>query len=220
MATDWWLFLEQGESEKPAFRHYGWSFPEVTFGYGQDWKWVRDSVGKDSQKLVRRPTGGGIVRHGQDWTYCLILPMGHDSCCMPPLDLYEEIHGAIARALAEQDIATSLKPCPEQKTRGIPGDCFQEPVARDLMTNDGRAKVAGAAMKRARRGILVQGTIDLSVLRSFSPNEFYGSFTTELSRLLGESPSFVDWPDELEKLRAPFVERFASLSWLKNRVVD
>ena len=73
MATDLWLF-EESNSCDPIFRHYGWKKEEITFGYGQNWNWVKNQKIINSMKLTRRPTGGGIVKHGCDWTYMLILP--------------------------------------------------------------------------------------------------------------------------------------------------
>jgi lipoate-protein ligase A len=217
MASDWWLLLEHGKLGFPAFRHYDWSSPEISFGYGQDWEWVRENVGNSSEKIVRRPTGGGIVRHGKDWTYGLNLPKGHASSTIPALDLYERIHQAMARALNEQGLAASLKPCPQSRQRGIPGDCFSEPVARDLMSEDGTEKMAGAAMKRTKSGVLVQGTMDLTSLPPFDHGKFYSSFVEGLSEIVGESPSPIDWPDGFEKERRPFVRQFSSLSWLRER---
>ena len=107
MAADWWLFLEEGERSHPSFRHYAWFAPEISFGYGQDWDWVQKQIGPDADKIVRRPTGGGIVRHGKDWTYCLVLPNGHPSFSMPALDLYEKIHQAMFRCLKAQDLCFS-----------------------------------------------------------------------------------------------------------------
>ena len=219
MASDWWLFAEQGKSGIPVFRHYGWQDPEISFGYGQDWEWVRKRAEGYSGKIVRRPTGGGIVRHGDDWTYSLVLPKGHASSSIPALDLYERIHQAMARALNEQNLPASLKPCPQSKQRGIPGDCFLEPVARDLMSGDGTEKMAGAAMKRARAGVLVQGTMDLRTLISFDRNAFYSSFVEGLSEIVGESATPIDWPDKFEKERQPFVLQFSSLPWLRERVI-
>ena len=137
MASDWWIFMESGKLGLPVFRHYGWSGPAISFGYGQDWNWVCKEAGGSSAGMVRRPTGGGIVRHGRDWTYSLALPKAHPSSSVPALELYESIHLAMARALEEQGLPSSLMPCPQSKRRGIPGDCFSEPVARDLMNEDG-----------------------------------------------------------------------------------
>ena len=220
MAADWWLFLEEGERSYPSFRHYGWVAPETSFGYGQDWDWVRKQIGQDTDKIIRRPTGGGIVRHGKDWTYCLVLPSGHPSFSMPALDLYEKIHQAMFRCLKAQDLSTSLKPCPELRQKGIPGDCFREPVARDLMTEDGSQKIAGAAMKRTRAGVLVQGSMDLAILPALDEEKFFSAFVDEVSRLVGESPEYVDWPPEFAKGRRPFEKKFASLAWLADRSVS
>jgi len=220
MASDWWLFLEHGKSGFPAFRHYDWSGPEISFGYGQDWEWVRKRVEDSMFQLVRRPTGGGIVKHGNDWTYGLILPKGHASSSIPALELYESIHQAMARALNEQGLSATLKPCPQSRQKGIPGDCFLEPVARDLMSEDGSAKIAGAAMKRTRAGVLVQGTLDLTCLQLFSREKFYASFVDGLSEIVCEEPHAIDWPDDFEKERQPFVRQFSSLSWLRERVTS
>ena len=220
MASDWWLFLEQGERSHPSFRHYAWVAPETSFGYGQDWDWVQKQIGPNADKVVRRPTGGGIVRHGKDWTYCLVLPNGHPSFSMPALDLYEKIHRAMFRCLKAQELSASLKPCPELRQKGIPGDCFREPVARDLMTEDGSQKIAGAAMKRTRAGVLVQGSVDLAILPSLDEEKFFSAFVDEVSRLVGESPEYVDWPPEFAKGRRPFEKKFASLSWLADRSVS
>lgn len=217
MASDWWLFLEHAKSGLPAFRHYDWLCSEISFGYGQDWEWVRKRVEDSSVQLVRRPTGGGIVKHGNDWTYGLVLPKGHASSSIPALELYEGIHQAMARALNEQSLSSTLKPCPQSKQKGIPGDCFLEPVARDLMSGDGSAKMAGAAMKRTRAGVLVQGTLDLTRLPLLSREKFYSSFVDGISEIVSEKPCQIDWPDDFEKERLPFVRQFSSLTWLQER---
>ena len=219
MASDWWLFLEQGEQGHPAFRHYGWAAPMASFGYGQDWKWAQKHIGCDTDKVVRRPTGGGIVRHGKDWTYCLVLPREHHSFAIPALDLYEKIHQAMSQCLNEQDLPVSLMPCPELRQKGIPGDCFREPVARDLMSEDGTKKIAGAAMKRTRTGVLVQGTMDQAILPPFDQEKFFSSFVSEISSIVDAEPEYVDWPKEFEEGRRPFIRQFASLPWLAERAV-
>ena len=73
MATDMWLLAQADSWGGPAFRRYGWTKPQITFGYGQKPAWVEKETGEQITALTRRPTGGGIVRHGTDLTYCLIL---------------------------------------------------------------------------------------------------------------------------------------------------
>lgn len=71
------------------------------------------------------------------------------------------------------------------------------------MSEDGTEKMAGAAMKRARAGVLVQGTMDLRTLISFDRAAFYSSFVEGLSEIVGESATPIDWPDEFERSASP-----------------
>ena len=124
---------------------------------------VERVTGLPIKNLMRRPTV--IVRHGGDWTYCLTLPRNHSSFSIPSLRLYELIHQAIGLALAKQDVATSLQPCPACKPMEF-REIAEEPVGKDLMTENGKVKLAGAAMKKSKKAVLVQGTIDLSSIPS------------------------------------------------------
>ena len=218
MASDFWLF-HNAISGSPIFRHYGWIKPEITFGYGQDWNWIKNQEIGKSKKITRRPTGGGIVKHGADWTYTLILPSGHSSFFIPALDLYEKIHSAIGLVLAKQGYETKLMPCPISgaKKKGIPGNCFLEPVGRDLMTATGSNKLAGAAMKRTKIGILIQGTIDLTSIENLDLVEFQRSFISELSKLVCEETEVIEWPESFLNERALYVNQFASVPWRENR---
>ena len=183
MGADWWMFSNSSHAQLPTFRAYSWESDEISFGYGQNWEGVERVTGLPIKNLMRRPTGGGIVRHGGDWTYCLTLPRNHSSFSIPSLRLYELIHEAIGLALAKQDVATSLQPCPACKPNGIPGDCFEEPVGKDLMTENGKVKLAGAAMKKSKKAVLVQGTIDLSSIPSFDAKSFKNDLVEPGNRL-------------------------------------
>ena len=85
------------------------------------------------------------------------------------------------------------------------------------MSEDGTEKMAGAAMKRAQAGVLVQGTMDLTRLPSFSLEDFYLSFVEGLAGILSEKPRTINWPDGFEKSRQPFVRQYSSLPWLRDR---
>lgn len=218
MATDLWLFQDIDLSG-PIFRHYGWSSNEITFGYGQNWSWVGQQKITWEKQCTRRPTGGGIVNHGTDWTYALILPQAHPSHRIPALDLYEEIHLAIGRVLEDLGYETILKPCPikgEQKA-AIPGNCFAEPVGRDLMSGNGIKKLAGAAMKRTKKGILIQGTIDHVQSLHVRPEKFLVLFVAQLENLFREEVQEMKWGKGFEQERKEYVEKFSSASWRQNR---
>jgi len=218
MATDFWLF-QQKDLIDPVFRHYGWIKNEITFGYGQNWNWVKKQNQVKGLQITRRPTGGGIVQHGRDWTYTLILPHKHASSRVPALDFYEAIHLSIGNALLAQKFPTTLMPCPVQKEKqkGIPGDCFLEPVGKDLMNKSGSKKIAGAAMKRTKKGILIQGTINISMFSNLDLDRFYKFFVKEIENLLFEKTQIERWPVEFDHEHKFYVKQFASSAWLENR---
>ena len=63
----------------------------------------------ESLDLCRRPTGGGIVDHREDWTYSLIIPRGHALEEARAADSYREIHVALAAALQKQGVAAEVQ---------------------------------------------------------------------------------------------------------------
>ncbi|MFN2477371.1 MAG: hypothetical protein ABR526_13640, partial [Chthoniobacterales bacterium] len=86
--------------------------------------------------------------------------------------------------------------------------CFANPVESDVMAN-GR-KIAGAAQRRTRAGLLHQGSIQLETL----PNGFAPAFAAELCRVF-ESRSL---PRELLDRAAQIAgQRYASDAWLRRR---
>lgn len=221
-----------------VFRHYGWLEPAVTFGYGQSYESVAaiTSAGLSSTAsadfavpltLCRRLTGGGIVDHRDDWTYALILHPSLACAKTPATELYEHIHRAIGRALESLDIETQLAPCPKtcnsEMTRPrIPKDasqCFVTPAANDVLRSDGR-KIAGAAMKRNRHGLLIQGSLDRAAL----PQDFdCVYFQRELLEQLASALSIPN--GSLEDIRPLFnseriereKQRFESREWNHRR---
>ncbi len=69
MALDFLLLQRYPRPAVPRFRHYDWRGPAFTFGYAQKIAWVRGALPPgEPVDLCRRPTGGGIVDHRDDWT--------------------------------------------------------------------------------------------------------------------------------------------------------
>ena len=167
--------------------------------------------------MTRRPTGGGIVRHGSDLTYGLVLPVGSVGAEMPPMEFYGKIHQRWGEALIEQGVANSLMPCPEKSKGGIPGDCFREPVGRDLMDEMGTQKLAGAAMKRTRNGVLVQGTLGLCNWPELDHLQLETKFLELIAHDLREIIVGDVWPKELEAQRQAEVKTFSSIEWTRDR---
>jgi lipoyl(octanoyl) transferase len=151
----------------PCIRFYRWQSPALSFGYFGRFTDVASYQGE--RDLVRRWTGGGIVFHGEDVTYSIVIPARHPAFAESSMWLYETIHHALAEALAETGqrvfVAGVGDPDPRSgtfaTTRAGSTDagysCFANPVRADVMI-DGR-KVAGAAQRRTRCGLFQQGSI-------------------------------------------------------------
>src|SRR5450759_970769 len=81
----------------PSMRCYRWHSPALSFGYFGRFADVVDYAAQ--RDLVRRWTGGGIVLHGDDLTYSVIIP-ARDSLFVPSsISIYASIHAALRNAL-------------------------------------------------------------------------------------------------------------------------
>ncbi|MCC5805525.1 MAG: lipoate--protein ligase family protein [Opitutales bacterium] len=181
MAIDLWMLRTAGmhPGAGTLFHGYGWSEPAFTFGQSQRWHDIRAHIekitrgGRPVPALIRRPTGGGLVDHRRDWTYALVFPARSAAAADRPAGLYIRVHHLLADALGEANVAARLKECPppgacssengapahNRLGRGGPSVCFDDPVPGDLLDPATGVKVAGAAMKRTRDGVLFQGSV-------------------------------------------------------------
>ena len=152
----------------PSIRFYSWQSPALSFGYFGKFADVANYA--TERDLVRRWTGGGIVFHGEDLTYSIIIPATEPAFGESPKSIYEKIHRALADALAERGqratVAAILDRGAGVSDAGYNEHCFSNPVRADVMLN-GR-KVAGAAQRRTRAGLLHQGSIrDVDLAEDF-----------------------------------------------------
>jgi lipoate-protein ligase A len=217
-----------------ALRHYAWLEPAATFGYAQHYNEVAQTSGH-STTLIRRLTGGGIVDHRNDWTYALVIHHSLPCAGTPATELYQQIHRAISLSLKKMDIESHLAPChkvcntphlaariPHLAAR-IPhlaaSQCFVTPSPNDVLSPDNQ-KIAGAAMKRNRHGLLIQGSLDRSALPDFF------DFPAFQKHLLVKLATALSLPNgELEVIRPLFnselIEReklrFSSEAWNRKR---
>ncbi len=137
---------------QPIIRFYGWSRPAATFGYFQSYQQV--STWTPLRPLIRRPTGGGLVPHTADWTYSVIIPPGLEWYQCSAVESYQRLHEWVSRALATIGIETKLTPATDPSG---PGQCFVGAEKFDLLS--GQTKIAGAAQRRNKLGLLIQGSI-------------------------------------------------------------
>ncbi|RRK02442.1 lipoate--protein ligase family protein [Opitutaceae bacterium TAV3] len=144
----------------PRFRHYGWHRPAFTFGYGQKIADVRTQLPAEAGddfapcEVIRRPSSGGIFDHRDDWAYALVIPRGHDLEAVGALESYRILHRALADALAAQGASVRLHDSPQKNEQ-----CVPLPAPFDVIDARTGQKIATAAQKRTKHGLLFQGTI-------------------------------------------------------------
>lgn len=223
MALDFLLLRRWSGPVACRFRHYDWRRPALTFGYSQKISLVRSLLPMDTDvELCRRPTGGGLVDHRADWTYALVVPRGHPWEEMPAAQSYRGVHEALSAALAQQQVPTAVKPdClpPAEDQNGRTGGvCFQRAERYDVVHPASGVKIAGAAQKRTKEGLLFQGSIWRPATgEGVDWEAFQAAFTRELAARLqidegpGPGPEFDE--DEVSGL----TEQYASPEWLEYR---
>jgi hypothetical protein len=72
-------------------------------------------------------------------------------------------------------------------------------------------------MKRTKKGILVQGTIELSGFFNLDLDQFKTLLIFEIEKLVDEKAKEMQWTKELVERRSCYVEQFSSSSWRENR---
>jgi lipoate-protein ligase A len=187
----------------PAVRFYGWARPSVSFGYFG--KVAEATQTAEGREIVRRWTGGGIVLHGEDFTYSIVIPGTNGYLIRSPLDLYSDIHSVIRAVLIEDGGNAVLADSAPKK---ISEACFANPVRADVLING--EKIAGAAQRRTRRGLLQQGSLQYEKL---APD-----FAERFARALCPSPQQRTFDDEIRKRANEIAQqKYAQRSWLERR---
>jgi len=149
MAVDEVLLLR---AEQPILRIYGWELPAVTYGYFERWEPV--IAANPGREAVRRWTGGGIVPHGEDWTYSLIVPRYDPFARVNAGESYRLVHELLGTAMRQEGVRAGVTP---QAAPKISQACFENPAQYDLLAAG--HKIAGAAQRRSRFGMLHQGSV-------------------------------------------------------------
>jgi lipoate-protein ligase A len=193
-----------GSVNVPTLRIYRWMGPCVTFGYFQKIAEVRTTF--PDLPLVRRWTGGGMVEHGGDLTFSLMIPRGDSAALMSPAIFYRELHGRIARWLSDV-LSPEIRLAREGDLRAG-GACFMAPVSDDLLL-EGR-KILGGAQRRSAGALLYQGSIQGVDSMSWDPHG--------LARDLCSQYRETSLPGELsEKAHRLAGERYGSVAWNEKR---
>jgi lipoate-protein ligase A len=152
MAVDQWLW---STVPTPLLRVYRWAGDWMSIGYFSSSREV-----PAGREFVRRPTGGGLVDHSDDWTYTLMVPRGYALAEMKGSASYQVIHQAVCDALALEGTSCYLLADDEKSESAF---CFGKAVAHDLVDAEGR-KLAGAGQRRGKHGLLHQGSVQASTV--------------------------------------------------------
>jgi lipoate-protein ligase A len=204
----WNMAVDQALLERgglPVLRVYGWDRPTVTLGYAQSLSKLADAL--PDWPVVRRWTGGGVVFHGEDFTYTVMVPAGHPWAETRPVESYRLIHGALAGGL----VAAGLEGCrlaEAEDVKDLPF-CFEAPALHDVIR--GAVKVAGAGQRRGRLGLLHQGSVQRLVLKP----GFWAGWAGRLAREV----RVVEALPEAVRVRAEALEakRYSLPEWLESR---
>lgn len=192
----------------PILRCYRWADPSLSFGYFERLADIEALPLAAGRTLVRRPTGGGAVPHsasGDDFTYALAIPRRDPAAALRPSALYARVHRAVAQALRLSGGA------PDAAVLGddphLPaGPCFAKPVLGDVISAAG-TKLAGAAQRRTRAGVLHQGSVQVRL-------RFEGFAALLAAQLAASSPEFQPPPEVEERISARAAARFAAADWM------
>jgi lipoate-protein ligase A len=217
MAVDFLLLQRYPEAAAPRFRHYEWRGPAFTFGFSQKIAFVRANLPRgETFDLCRRPTGGGIVDHRNDWTYALVLPRGHPLYDERAPQSYRIVHECLAAALAAGGQPAAVKLVCDPCETG-PGICFQRAELYDVINPRTGAKIAGAAQKRNKHGLLFQGSIEKAAVGPVDWDGFQARFTAALGRALAAEATETPWPDLNEDEVSGLVEQYSTPEWIEYR---
>jgi len=171
MAVDEVLFL--GYQQKlprlnlkyPVFRIYQWDKDSFSLGYTQTPDKEFENVFLNSNKYVRRISGGGIIFHGDDLTYSMILKEGD----LGEFKNIKESYRYLCSFLIGfyRDLGLDAYFCCDRENKNNLGEfssfCFSKNEFYDIAVSG--KKIGGNAQRRMRRYILQHGVIPFSMGR-------------------------------------------------------
>ncbi len=192
-----------GAAAGPMLRVYRWARPAVSFGYFG--KVADVEAAWPGREMVRRWTGGGIVPHGADVTYTLLVPRDSAFFRLGAAASYCLIHQHLAALFAAEgsDVCMAAAAAPK-----VSEACFENPARYDLVAN--QEKIAGAAQRRTQAGLLHQGSIQAVVLPADIGTRLGKAFASKVSvRPLAEN--------ELAEAYELSAAKYATSAWLLRR---
>ena len=198
----------------PIIRFYRWRSPSLSFGYFGKFSDV--AIYAAERESVRRWTGGGIVLHGDDLTYSIIIPASDPVFNESSNVIYEKIHRGLAttlngigeHAVVAAGVDHGRIALARRVVNTSGSDCFANPVRADVMM--GGRKIAGAAQRRTRRGLLQQGSIQGFSMEAELAGKFASGLAADGSALAIDEQIF-------GRARELAQQKYGTDSWLRMR---
>ena len=209
----------------PILRLYAWAPPCLSLGYGQRIRLAdRPACRARGWQIVRRPSGGGALLHGDELTYCLILPPGHPLQRGDIRASYRRLRRGLVAGLANLGIkadgaadadtaGAGANPPPEHEAI-----CYLQPAVYEVCV--GGRKLIGSAQLRRRHCLLQHGslplTADITAIADalvYADEAARAAAKWQLRRraiaLAGLLPKPPSWPEAASALADGFAAAFA-----------
>lgn len=151
------LALCEENGESGFLRFYTWAGPTLSMGHLEPQDAVdRMAAERDGVAIVKRPTGGRVVLHGDDLTYTVVLPRHDDAGLQKTYNLISEI---LVEGLSSMGARLHIEKGRTRRSRMAQKPCFAS-VSRYEVSHGGR-KVVGSAQRVGERALLQHGSIPL-----------------------------------------------------------
>ncbi|QKF81916.1 lipoate--protein ligase family protein [Halarcobacter ebronensis] len=157
MAIDESLLLNFKEGDLPIFRLYLWNKNSVTIGISQKLE------NYSYKKMAKRITGGGVLFHGHDVSYSLIIPVellkgfsikdSYEKICQFILKFYKNLGLNVCYAKDNEEIKLSKSEF-----------CQVGFEAYDILANG--HKIGGNAQRRTKKAIFQHGSIPIKSVKN------------------------------------------------------
>jgi lipoate-protein ligase A len=144
----------------PIVRFYTWSGYTISVGRNQDpgKRLNLENCRRDRLEVVRRPTGGKELLHGNDLCYSVIWPTIETESSNQAADIFGLINNILAASLGKFGLHVNLE-ASNGRGRGSRGPCFVQ-VERGEIAIGGK-KLVASAQKVYANAILQQGSMPL-----------------------------------------------------------
>lgn len=193
MQTDSELIAQLSSLKEPVLRLWKWQKKTISYGYFIDPTRFIDcdkAIGL-GYEIVRRPTGGGLLFHINDFAFSVAVPFHHPHCSLVVLENYHLINQALIAALTNCSLSTEV-------ARDLPYRdlCMATPTKYDLVYNG--KKIGGAAERKTAGGFLHQGSLFLQMPCWEEVALFYKGPIDEIEAMKEQSITIPELPEQFE----------------------